>query len=210
MKELFDNIDEPSKIRILQDLEAVTRKYEKNKIILSSTKSYDIICLVVSGHVQVVKNDASGNSTVIEDLYDNDIFGSISANISSNDYEIMTKEKSEIIIIEFDNILSFNNNLNLYNTFIKNLLKVLYNKTQEFNNRIEILTNKSIRDKLLAYFRIMTKNNNTKTIYLPFSYSDLADYLAVNRSAMSREMKSLKEEGLIEVKGKKIKLLYYI
>ena len=210
MKELFDNIDEPSKIRILQDLEAVTRKYEKNKIILSSTKSYDIICLVVSGHVQVVKNDVSGNSTVIEDLYDNDIFGSISANISSNDYEIMTKEKSEIIIIEFDNILSFNNNLNLYNTFIKNLLKVLYNKTQEFNNRIEILTNKSIRDKLLAYFRIMTKNNNTKTIYLPFSYSDLADYLAVNRSAMSREMKSLKEEGLIEVKGKKIKLLYYI
>lgn len=210
MNELFNNIDEASKIKILQDLEAITRKYDKNKTILSSTKSYDIICLVVAGHIQVIKNDVNGNKTVIEDLYDNDIFGSISANISSSDYEIITKESSEIIIIEFDNILAFNNNLNLYNNFIKNLLIVLYNKTQEFNNRIEILTNKSIRDKLLAYFRIMTKNNNTKTIYLPFNYSELADYLAINRSAMSREMKSLKDEGLIEVKGKKIKLLYYI
>ena len=92
--------------------------------------------------------------------------------------------------------------------FLKNLLKVFYQKIKEFNNRIEILTNKTIRDKLLAYFNIMSRNNN-RIIYLPFSYSDLAYYLAINRSAMTREMKLLKEEGLIEVKGRKIKLLYY-
>ena len=210
MNELFKNIIDTDKIRILQLIEAITRNYEKNKIILSSTKSDDIICIVVSGHIQVVKNDQNGNSTVIEDLFDNDIFGSISANISSSDYEIVTKEPSQIIIIEFDNILAFNNNTPSYNIFIKNLLKVLYQKIEDFNNHIEILSNKTIRDKLLCYFKIMTKNNNTKTLYLPFNYSNLADYLAVNRSAMSREMKALKEEGLIEVKGKKIKLLYYI
>ena len=210
MNELFKNIIDTDKIRILQLIEAITRNYEKNKIILSSTKSDDIICIVVSGHIQVVKNDQNGNTTIIEDLFDNDIFGSISANISSSDYEIITKEPSQIIIIEFDNILAFNNNTPSYNTFIKNLLKVLYQKIEDFNNHIEILSNKTIRDKLLCYFKIMTKNNNTKTLYLPFNYSNLADYLAVNRSAMSREMKALKEEGLIEVKGKKIKLLYYI
>lgn len=208
MNELFNTINETSKIKLLQDLEAITRKYDKNKNILSSSKNDDIICLVITGHIQVIKNDANGNSTVIEDLHDNDIFGSISANISSNDYGIITKEPSEIIIIELSNILSYTGENNLYNTFIKNLLKVIYNKTQEFNNHIEILSNKSIRNKLLAYFRINSKNSKAKTIYLPFTYSELADYLAINRSAMSREMKSLKEEGFIEVKGKKIKLLY--
>ena len=210
MEELFKNIDEISKNKILQELEAITSKYEKNKIIMSSVKNDDIICLIMSGHIQVIKNDANGNHIIIEDLYEGDIFGSISANISSNDFEIITKEESTVTILELDNIYAYNNNIDLYNIFIKNLIKVLYSKIKEFNNRIEILTNKTIRDKLLAYFKIMTKNNNSRIIYLPFNYSDLADYLAINRSAMAREMKTLKDEGLIETKGKKIKLLYYM
>ena len=81
-------------------------------------------------------------------------------------------------------------------------------KIQENNERIEILTNKTIRDKLLAYFRNNTKNSNNRIVYLPFTLTDLADYLAVNRSAMSRELKNLKDEGFIEIKNKKIKLLF--
>ena len=205
MNELFNNIDESNRIKILQELEVLTRKYPKNHTILNSVKNDDIICIVLSGHVQIIKNDANGNVTVIEDIIENQIFGSISANISSTDYEIITKEESNIIIIELDNIIKYSNN----DVFIKNTLEILYKKIKEFNNRIEILTNKTIRDKLLAYFRIMTKNSNNKIIYLPFNYSELADYLAINRSAMSREMKVLKDEGLIEIKGRKIKLLYY-
>ena len=204
MNELFKNIDEANKIRILQALETYTRKYKKNEIILSSVKNEDIICILLTGHIEIIKNDVSGNTSVIEDINEGEIFGSISANISSSDYEIITKEDSEIIIMELDNIIKYSDN----QIFLKNLLQVFYNKIKEFNNRIEILTNKTIRDKLLAYFNIMSKNNN-RIIYLPFSYSDLAYYLAINRSAMTREMKLLKEEGLIEVKGRKIKLLYY-
>ena len=89
-----------------------------------------------------------------------------------------------------------------------NLLKIISQKIQENNERIEILTNKTIRDKLLAYFRNNTKNSNNRIVYLPFTLTDLADYLAVNRSAMSRELKNLKDEGFIEIKNKKIKLLF--
>lgn len=204
MNELFKNIDETNKIKILQALETYTRKYKKNEIILSSVKNEDIICILLTGHIEIIKNDVSGNTSIIEDINEGEIFGSISANISSSDYEIITKEDSEIIIMELDNIIKYSDN----QIFLKNLLQVFYNKIKEFNNRIEILTNKTIRDKLLAYFNIMSRNNN-RIIYLPFSYSDLAYYLAINRSAMAREMKLLKEEGLIEVKGRKIKLLYY-
>ena len=74
--------------------------------------------------------------------------------------------------------------------------------------RIEILTKKTIRSKLLEYFNLQSKKNGSKYIYLPFNFSGLATYLAVDRSAMTRELSYLKEEGFIAVKEKKITLLY--
>lgn len=209
MIELFDNIDEANKIKILKQLDGNSLGYKKNQRILSSYKNDDIVCIILSGHIQIIKNDYSGNVTVIEDLHENDVFGSISANISSDECEIITKEDSEIIVIEFTHIIKNNTNNPEYTQFLKNLVQVLYQKITEFNNRIEIITNMTIRNKLLAYFKLMTKNNNLRFFILPFSYSDLASYLAINRSAMSRELKILKDEGLIEIKGRRIKLLYY-
>ena len=75
------------------------------------------------------------------------------------------------------------------------------------NERIRILTNKTIRNKLLEYFEILSKKTGSRMIRLPFSYTDMADYLAVDRSAMSRELKKLKEEKIIEVKSRRITLL---
>ena len=82
-------------------------------------------------------------------------------------------------------------------------------KITNANNRIEILSNKTIRNKLLAYFKVISKKNNSKIIYLPYNYTDLADYLGVDRSAMYRELKHLKDEGLIETKNRKITLKTY-
>ena len=74
------------------------------------------------------------------------------------------------------------------------------------NERIEILTKRTIRDKLLKYFNSMTKRNSSRVIYLPFTYTDLADYLGIDRAAMTRELKNLKDEGFIVTKGKMIKI----
>lgn len=76
------------------------------------------------------------------------------------------------------------------------------------NTRIELLTKRSIRDKLIGYFTLISSKNLNKSFTLPFSLTDLADYLSVDRSAMMREMKSLKEEGFIEKNGNRITLLY--
>ena len=74
--------------------------------------------------------------------------------------------------------------------------------------RIELLTKRSIRDKLIGYFTMLSTRNLSKSFSLPFSLTDLADYLSVDRSAMMRELKLLKEEGFIEKNGNKITLLY--
>ena len=84
----------------------------------------------------------------------------------------------------------------------------LINSINDKNNRIEILTKKTIRNRLLEYFKIVSLKNKSKNIYLPFTFTDLADYLAIDRSAMTRELKNLKEEGFIEIKNKRITLLY--
>ena len=74
------------------------------------------------------------------------------------------------------------------------------NNTIKLNIRIELLTQKNIRDKLLTYFNIISSKNFSKTFTIPFSLTDLADYLSVDRSAMMRELSHLKEEGFIEKK----------
>ena len=81
-------------------------------------------------------------------------------------------------------------------------------KFRETNERVKILEKKQIRDKLLEYFEIEYKKNHNQTFILSFTLRDLADYIAVNRSAMFRELKHLKEEKIIELKDKKITLLY--
>ena len=104
--------------------------------------------------------------------------------------------------------MNLNLNTESYNQFIKNMLQIISSKIQEKNERIEILTKKTIRNRLLEYFNITRSNYGSKIIYLPFTFTDLADYLAIDRCAMSRELKYLKEEGLIEIKGRRITLLY--
>lgn len=211
MDELFKGIDDKQKQKLLKVLEATTSHFKKNNIILSSVKKNNIICIVLSGHIQIIKTDYNGNRTIIENLKEHSVFGSITSSIANNEYDIITKADSTIIIIDLNEIINYSEtNTNYFNVFLKNLLKIMSDKIKLNNERIEILTNKTIRDKLLAYFKINVIKNESKTIYLPFSLTDLADYLAVNRSAMSRELKNLKDEGLIEVKNGKIKLLYFI
>ena len=91
---------------------------------------------------------------------------------------------------------------------MKNLFDIVNSKYKQSNERIRILEKKQIRDKLLEFFEIEHKKSGSKNIYMKSTFKDLADYIAVNRSAMFRELKHLKEEKFIEVKGNKVTLLY--
>ena len=208
MRKLFANISVKDQKKLLKLLETSVLSYKKDSVVLS-TGNNNIIGIILEGKAQIIRTDYNGNRTIIEELEEESIFGTALSSLSSDECQIITKEDTKILVIDYDIIISSkNNNYSYYNQFIKNLLEITTNIIDEKNNRIEILTKKSIRDKLLEYFRIYRKKHGTNIIYLPFSYTDLSDYLAVDRSAMSREIKSLKEEGFISTKGRKINLLY--
>lgn len=204
----FYNINSDYKSKLLKELEAQTYEFSKNEEILKKIKNRNYIGIILNGTIQIIKTDYNGNRTIIEELIENDIFGTKISSLSNNEYTITTKDKTKIIIIDYEQLIKANNTNNYYNQFIKNLLEIIINSVNDKNDRIEILTKKTIRNKLLEYFKIISTKNKSKNIYLPFTFTDLADYLAIDRSAMTRELKYLKEEGFIEIKNKRITLLY--
>lgn len=209
MPNIFDDISFKNKQKLLYSLKVDTLEFSANSSILSLIKDDNIIGIVLTGYIQIIRTDHNGVRTIIEELFDNDIFGTMISSLQNSEYDIITKEPTAIILIDYNRIINFNmNNKGYYNKFIQNLLQIVIKKIEEKNERIEILTKKTIRNKLLEYFNITSKKNGSRNIYIPFNYTDLADYLAIDRCAMSRELKYLKEEGLIETKGKRITLLY--
>lgn len=211
MINIFNNISDKNLPRLLKFLEAHTFTFKKDSKLLSSIVEDDVICIIKTGHLQIIRTDASGNTTIIEDLEENSVFGSFINSYKSNEYSYLVKEDLELYVIEFTSIVDTDESLsNTYHQFLKNIVRIMGEKIKENNERIEILTNKTIRNKLLTYFNIMAEKNNSTIIYLPYTFTNLASYLAVDRTAMAREIRNLKDEGLIEIKDKRIKILYYL
>ena len=205
----FDNISENNKRKLLRLLEADEFIFKKNSEIFKSINQDKMIGILIDGYAQIQRINYNGTKIITEEIYPGDVFGSEISYATSEEYNIIAKEDSKIIFINYNDLISFEDyNKAYYNQFLKNLYLIITKKINERNERIQILTRKTIRDKLLEYFNITSKKNKSKIIYLPFNFIDLADYLSVDRSAMSRELSYLKEEGFIKTKGKRITLLY--
>lgn len=206
---VFDKISEKSQEKILKILRGYEISILKDKKIVDYFNDDDEIGIILEGRIQIIQNNYNGTKTVVDDLGENNLIGCKFTYLKNDEYEIIAKENSKLLIINYDEIKnnfdSTDKNLNL---FIKNLLFITNEILESKIERIEVLTQKTIRAKLLEYFNVNSKKNGSRYIYLPFNFSDLATYLAVDRSAMTRELGYLKEEGFIAVKGKRITLLY--
>ncbi len=209
MRKLFSRISSLEQKKLMKLLETSILYYKKDSTIFSTLQT-NMIGIMLEGHAQIIRTDYNGNKTIIEELKEEAVFGSFISGLTSNECDVIAKEDCKILVIDYDRIIEDekNNHFSYYVQFIKNLLEITTDIIDDKNNRIEILTKKSIRDKLLEYFNIYSRKHGTHIIYLPFSYTDFSYYLAVDRSAMSRELKNLRDEGFIETKGKRITLLY--
>ena len=209
MVDIFEGISNKNKGKLLRLLRVDTLHYKKNESIIRLFNDDDIINFIVKGKVKITMNNINGNEIITEMLDDGDIFSSSITYIDKEESDAITEEDTEIVSMNYNDIINFKDNKkDYYNTFIKNLFIIMTDKIAIRNERIQILTKKTIRNKLLAYFEMMRKKNNSVNIYLPFNFIDLAAYLSVDRSAMSRELSYLKEEGFIKITGKRITLLY--
>ena len=209
MHDIFRKIANDDKIKLLKTLEADTIDIPKGSSVSEFMRYKNFIGVVLEGNIQIVSTDHEGNRTITENLKTNDIFGSKITSLSDLDAELIAIKDSRVIIIEYF-ALTHNtfNSQPYYQQFTANLLDITMSIINERNERIIILSKKTIRNRLLKYFEIMKKKSGMRSFRLPFTYTDLADYLGVDRSAMTRELKNLKDEGIIEVTNRRITLLH--
>lgn len=205
----FDNITDLQKHKLLNLLQVHIYKYQKTQEILPTIKSENIIGIILTGKAEMLNIDYNGNQILLEKLEENSIFGTNINPINQYNCEIIAKEYTEVLVINYNSLFNEDNIKHFYfNIFMMNLFSIINTKFKETNEKMRVLEQKTIRDKLLEYFEIQYKKTYTKTIELPFNLKDFADYMAVNRSAMFRELKYMKEEKFISINGKKITLLY--
>ena len=177
------------------------KSIKKNDIITTYIKNRNQICILKKGNADIIRYDKNGNKTIIETLKSNDVFGEVFFLIKTNsELFVIAKTNCEVMFFLYNDSLKHSNNFNT------NLLNLFLNRTIKQNIRIELLTKRSIREKLLSYFSFLSIEYNKKDFTLPLSYTDLADYLSIDRSAMMREIQHLQKENIIIKNGYNIVL----
>ena len=208
MTNLFENINDKNIEKLKRFLRTTTTTYPKNVNVLSNVNRDDYIAIIDKGSVNLIYNDYDGNKNILEELNEGELFGTLLSSIT-DEVECITKEQTQITYIDYSEIT--NDEIiktEFYIIFIKNLIKLLSDQVKNKNKRIELLTKRTTRDKLLEYFRMKSQEKGNRTFSIPSSYTELASYLSVDRSAMMREITYLKEDGLITTNKRKITLLY--
>lgn len=207
---LFCEIEEKNLLAMLECLNAKTLKYSKNQTIFSEGEPAKDVGIVLTGSVQIVTSDYYGNRTIISNIEPSGLFGEsfACADVKSIPVNVVASEETEIMLIDCKRITSTCcNACELHNRIIFNLLKVMAMKNIYFNQKAEITSKRTTREKLLAYLMNQAKLNDSSSFTIPFDRQELADFLQVDRSGLSTEISKLRAEGVIECKKSNFKLL---
>lgn len=209
MKAPFADLSRLQVNKLFELLEVHTYKFRKNEEILPTIKTENIIGIILEGSAQIIYIEYNGNEIIMERLYKDSVFGTNISLTNSESAQIIAKEDTEVLVIDYNKLINPKNTVhNYYNIFLTNIFDIINVKFKERNERMKILEKKQIREKLLEFFEIEYRKTRLRKIKLQFTLKDLADYIGANRSAMFRELKNLKEEKFIEIKGRNITLLY--
>lgn len=189
---------------------AQIKSFSKNTVITTYIQKRNQFCILIEGEADLVRYDYNGNKTIVEHFSKNDVFGEIFYTISTNnELSVEARVNCKVLFFNYDDIkIKCKSSCKFHETLVDNLPEIILTKVIALNSRLELLTKRSIRDKLLGYFNILSTRNFSKTFSLPFSLTYLADYLSIDRSAMMREIKLLKDDGIIKKNGNNITLLY--
>ena len=207
---LFQGIQYEEYLRMLTCFQAVQKTFRPDDLIYDfSAPKNDAVGIIERGNAALIRIDEDGVSTVMEELGPGGVFGKTLAFSGSghDSLEVICRTPCDVVFIDYPHILKRCENACLHHSLlVQNMLRLMSGKAQGLSERVDVLSRRSIREKLLCYFRLMAEKGTGDSFTLPFSLSTLADYIATDRSAMMRELKKLKEEEIIASDGRKFTL----
>lgn len=209
IQHLFQGINEEDFDRMMICFHASEKWYQPGEFICSYGTNTGQIGVVMEGAVQILRTYADGRQTILEHLEAGNLFGeSLSfISLSSCDLQVYSTGKTRILYIDYSHLIKrCPKACTFHSQLVNNTLQMMAQKTIQLSERLEVLSQRTTREKLQCYFSILASQNQSQTFHLPFSYSSLADYLSVDRSAMMREIKKMKEDGLLRTDRHEITL----
>ncbi|MBQ8507267.1 MAG: Crp/Fnr family transcriptional regulator [Clostridia bacterium] len=185
-------------------------EYGKNETIFMEGDPATQVGVVLSGAVQIIREDFYGKRSIMGSVHPGQLFGEsfACAEIERMPVSVIATEKSEIMRIDCRRItMSCSNACAFHSRMILNLLGVVAAKNLMLNQKIEIMSQRSTKEKLMTYLLDQAKRHKSSEFTIPFDRQSLADYLGVERSALSAEISKLRGEGILETNRSYFKLL---
>lgn len=177
-----------------------TASYEKNTLIFQTGDIVHEIGMVLSGSVNIESIDLWGNKSILSHVPEGHAFAETYALCHEPMMvDAITSEGSEIAFVNTDILLSEQHLGKIwYSKIMNNLLLIFAQKNLVLSNRIFCTSAKTIRERLFTYFSNLSVKNGSKTFQVPFDRQQMADYLNLDRSALSKELGKMRKEGLID------------
>lgn len=195
---------------MLHCLGGVKRSYPAQSAVRREGEQANQIGVVLSGRVQIVYEDLLGRRSILNVIEAGKVFGEAlaCAGVSRMPFHIWAKEPCEILFLDYKRVIHTCSNACVFHSrLIANMVSVLAEKNLMLNQKIRCLSRRSTREKLLMYLTEQAKQANSPVFQIPFDRQALADYLCVDRSAMSSELSKLKQEGILEFHRSTFRLL---
>ena len=206
---LFDGIDKDLEA-MLQCLGSEEKNYDRGEIILLTGQPVTTVGVILAGEVQIIQEDYYGNRSILTELSPSHIFGEAfaSAGIKESPVTVLAKTNTTVLFLGIERIINTcPNSCIFHNRLIENLLKILARKNILLSNKNQLLSRRTIQDKVLSYLSMQAEKKGNLTFEIPFTRNELADFLCVDRSALSRVLSKLQKEGILEYDHKHFKLL---
>ncbi len=207
---LFAGISGQDLEQMFSCLDAQVISYQKNEAVFLEGDKVRFIGLVLSGKIQVIREDYYGNRNIVANLGPQEIFAETfaCAGVPSVPVSVFAAEKSEVLRLDCKKILSpCPNSCGFHRKLIENLLQVMARKNLYLSNKLDLLSQRTTREKLLAYLSGEAKKAGQNEFSIPFNRQELADYLGVERSAMSAQLGRMRDEGMLEFHKNHFRLL---
>ena len=175
--------------------------FSKGEIVAFEGDNLKHIGIVLSGSVDMVKEDLWGNKTMLVRMRKDELFGETFAcgedNLSVVTF--MVSEDAQILFMPFSRVMhSCTMACEFHHRLIENMVKIIANKNRDLMQKVDVVSKRTIREKLLAYLSIQAQRQNSRYFEIPMGRVELAEYLCIDRSALTRELVKMKEDGLID------------
>ncbi|MDR0469443.1 MAG: Crp/Fnr family transcriptional regulator [Peptococcaceae bacterium] len=197
---LFQGISEEELGSLAACLGCTFQAYKKDETVYLAGDFVREIGIVVSGRVHIVKNDAWGNSNIIAELSNGEMFAEaiVCGGVSTLPDTVKAAVDTVVCFVDFQRVVTTCSSACVFHTLlIRNMIGVFARKNLMLAGKMEHITKRTTRDKLMSYLLEQSRLQNSVSFEIPFDRQGLADYLSVERSALSAEMSRLKAESVI-------------